>query len=481
VPGSLLSLIDVGREAAAVGNVVLAARHYLAALARASRLEQRLLHSELHALVEAHGPAMTAAERTLITAWLTDTAQGLLADQRTALAHQLTRSSPAAPPPPAGRVNVLFVSSRLMAGQPFGLVQPVDILIEPGGERVILEHAADDEAVFAGFQQAVWAAQQLLLARGDLPSARERFPVGVTVRGVVPYIPRALPVTGPSIGLGAAVGVVSQILDRPVPASMAFTGRVDPKGQLHPVGGVAAKIEAAADKGIRTIFVPAANAADVPAELAARLEVIPSAELSSVITAVFGVTPSLGQPRVLRLVGPGPARTRWLFTCVGKADPWGQYLDRDRHGVSRQVQEEGPILTLCRVLEPAGVTLIHTVSGPDNDYRDKAEAVARFLTAADPGRQVALVPLPAVADPTHYGELVPAMSEAVRAAIESVAQPDTEFFANLSSGSPQMETSWHLLRIAGRLPLRLLQVREDRFTPADESRVREVELPPIAR
>jgi hypothetical protein len=88
---------------------------------------------------------------------------------------------------------------------------------------------------------------------------------------------------------------------------------------------------------------------------------------------------------------------------------------------------------------------------------------------------VVLAPLAGVADPTEYTRLLPAMRTAVQAGLARAGNANV--YANLSSGSPQMETSWHLLRVAEQLPLRLLQVREERFTPAGESRVREVELP----
>ena len=474
----LLPLLDACREAAAVGNVVLAAHHHLAALAGASRLERRLLHGELRALVEAYGPELSRGERALLTAWLGETDRGPFAAERAALVQALARTDRPESPPPPGRVNALFVSSALVDGRRFGIVQPVDILVEPGGERVILEHAADDEAVFAGFQQAVWAAQQFLLAGSGPAAPRAGFPV--TIRGVLPRIPRALPVTGPSIGLAAAVGVISHFLDRPVPSSVAFTGRVDPKGRLHPVGGLATKLEAAMQKGIRRVFVPRDSAGEAPPTPGTAMEVIPSADLPAVVTAVFGQ--ALGTRVETGAVPPGlgsgwgiDRSARWLLTFVGKADPWGQYLDHERHGIPRHVQEEGPILTLCRVLDPAGVTLLHTVTGPDNDFRDRAMAVARFLGAADPGRRIVQAPL-SVADPTDYGELLPAMRQAVAAAM-AAAPAGAAFFANLSSGSPQMETSWHLLRAGGGLPLRLLQVREGRFMPAGQSRVREVELP----
>jgi len=471
----LLASIEACREVAAIGNPVLAVRHLLAALSCTGRLKQRVIVTELRTLVEEQAAMLTSSEHELIAAALAKADRGPLGPEVSAIAHSLTLGRRDAMPVPVGRVNALFVSSRLLAGQAFGLVQPVDILLEPEGERVILEHAADDEAVFAGFQQAVWAAQQFLHARAAVPATR------TSVRGVLPRIPRVLPVTGPSIGLAAAIGVISQMLDQPVPAATAFTGRVDPKGGLHAVGGLAAKLAAASDKGVLRVFVPRDNAGDVPRGLSG-LEVVPVADLAAVVARVFDAPVSRGGSMLIggRAQGIAPtapvrARARWLVTCVGKADPWGQYLDRARHGVPREIQEEGPILTLCRVLEPAGVILLHTTVGDDNDFRDKAESVARFLRAADPECTVVLAPLAGVADPTEYAQLMPAMRAAIQAGLAKAG--DADLYASLSSGSPQMETSWHLLRVADRLPLRLLQVREERFTPAGESRVREVELP----
>lgn len=467
----LLRLLESADRPLSLGNVGLVFREYVEALRHASRAEQRLLFAEIRRAVEAFGDGLTVRERLALRELLSNAAERSPLDaERHALLARLETLPTRVRLEVQGRANVLLVSSQEFEGRPFGVVQPLDVLCEPGGDRIVLEHAADDDAVFKGFQQAIWAAKQCLLRVAGDAAIPERF-VGATVRGILPYVPNALPVAGPSIGLGAAVAAVSTFLGRPVAPEIAFTGWVDPQGRVHSVGALREKITAAFDKGIREVFVPAQEAEDLSAALQSSIEIHRVESLDEVIRRLFDVHPP--SPREsLQLREIEGERRRVLFSCVGKADPFGRYLDRDRRPVEREVQEEGPILAVCRALRPDAAAIFYTSRGPFNDYSEQACAVAASLE--DAGCRAMTAPLTSVSDPSDYSEIVPALSAAAANAIHTLGHDDFDLFVNLSSGSPQMETTWHLLRDIGRHPTRLLQVRESRFVTPGESRVREV-------
>ncbi|MBT9177269.1 MAG: Lon protease 2 [Firmicutes bacterium] len=71
--------------------------------------------------------------------------------------------------------------------------------------------------------------------------------------------PGGTPVDGPSAGVAMAVGSYSAIKQLAVSNLVAMTGEVSVRGFVKPVGGVAAKLEAAALAGVRKALLPAEN------------------------------------------------------------------------------------------------------------------------------------------------------------------------------------------------------------------------------
>jgi len=71
--------------------------------------------------------------------------------------------------------------------------------------------------------------------------------------------PGGTPVDGPSAGVAMAVGSYSAIKRLAVDNFVAMTGEVSVRGVVKPVGGVAAKLEAAALAGVKKALIPAEN------------------------------------------------------------------------------------------------------------------------------------------------------------------------------------------------------------------------------
>ena len=68
-----------------------------------------------------------------------------------------------------------------------------------------------------------------------------------------------MPVDGPSAGTAVFAACYSALRGQPVGNQFAFTGELSIKGLVKPVGGVAAKIEAAQRAGAKTVFIPKQN------------------------------------------------------------------------------------------------------------------------------------------------------------------------------------------------------------------------------
>jgi Lon-like ATP-dependent protease len=70
-------------------------------------------------------------------------------------------------------------------------------------------------------------------------------------------------VDGDSASITIATAVISALENIPIHQDLAMTGSLSVRGEVLPIGGVTAKIEAAARSGIKTVIIPRANMQDV--------------------------------------------------------------------------------------------------------------------------------------------------------------------------------------------------------------------------
>ena len=70
-------------------------------------------------------------------------------------------------------------------------------------------------------------------------------------------------VDGDSVSITIATAIISALENIPIRQDLAMTGSLSVRGEVLPIGGVTAKIEAAARSGIKTIVIPRANMQDV--------------------------------------------------------------------------------------------------------------------------------------------------------------------------------------------------------------------------
>ncbi len=101
-------------------------------------------------------------------------------------------------------------------------------------------------------------------------------------------------VEGDSASISVATAVISAFEDVPVDQTIAMTGSLSVRGQVLPVGGVTAKIEAAAEAGIKKVLIPKANARDVVLEerYVGKIEIIPVETLGEVLEKALVTGPN---------------------------------------------------------------------------------------------------------------------------------------------------------------------------------------------
>ncbi len=93
-------------------------------------------------------------------------------------------------------------------------------------------------------------------------------------------------VEGDSASVSIATAIISAIEDIPIDQSVAMTGSLSIRGDVLPVGGVTAKVEAAIDTGLSKVIVPASNFNDIILDEAHknRIEIIPATTIDDVLT-----------------------------------------------------------------------------------------------------------------------------------------------------------------------------------------------------
>jgi Lon-like ATP-dependent protease len=97
--------------------------------------------------------------------------------------------------------------------------------------------------------------------------------------------PGGVPTDGPSAGVAICVGIYSAITNKQVDHRIAMTGEISLHGDVKPVGGVVAKVEAAHRAGAKKVLIPQDNWQEIFRE--AQIEVIPVKHLKEVIRLAF--------------------------------------------------------------------------------------------------------------------------------------------------------------------------------------------------
>lgn len=96
----------------------------------------------------------------------------------------------------------------------------------------------------------------------------------------------AVPKDGPSAGVTLVTAIASELSGKPVRNDIAMTGEVTLRGKVLPIGGLKEKTMAAYTAGVKSVFIPADNEADledIDPIVRENLEFIPCTDVSQVL------------------------------------------------------------------------------------------------------------------------------------------------------------------------------------------------------
>ena len=146
-----------------------------------------------------------------------------------------------------------------------------------------------------------------------------------------------------------------------------------------------------------------------------------------------------------------------LISCVGNRDPYAE-----------ETTTEGPILTAARFFTPEYIYLLPTAQriGVSNTYRN-AEETKKELEDIFPESEVFIKSLD-VRDPTDYNQV----RAEIRRNLENIygewSNEDNQYNNVVSSGTPQMQAVWLLLKDIGFLRGSMHRVIEPKFAKSDK-------------
>jgi Lon-like ATP-dependent protease len=172
-----------------------------------------------------------------------------------------------------GRVNGLAVIGEAAALS--GIILPIEAQVTPGGkEKEIIATGKLGEIA----KEAVKNVSAIVKNYFGL-DIREKFDI------YVQFLQTYEGVEGDSASIAVATAIISALKKLPIKQSYAMTGSLSVRGDVLPIGGVSAKVEAAIDAGLKSVIVPKSNMQDivVDQDKLKKIKIIPVSNIMEVL------------------------------------------------------------------------------------------------------------------------------------------------------------------------------------------------------
>ncbi len=171
-----------------------------------------------------------------------------------------------------GRVNGLAVIGG--GGSYSGIILPIESEVAPGGkEKEIIATGKLGEIA----KEAVKNVSAII---------KKRFGKDLKNYDIyVQFLQTYEGVEGDSASIAVATSIISALTKVPVRQDTAMTGSLSVRGEVLPIGGVSAKIEAAIEVGLKRVIVPKSNIQDIVVDKKKleKIKVIPVQTISEVL------------------------------------------------------------------------------------------------------------------------------------------------------------------------------------------------------
>jgi len=183
-----------------------------------------------------------------------------------------------------GRVNGLAV----IGGEDVfsGIILPIESEVTPGGKEkeIIATGKLGDIA-----KEAVKNVSAII-KRYFGEDIKEKYDI------YVQFLQTHEGVEGDSASIAVATSIISALKKVPIKQDIAMTGSLSVRGDVLPIGGVSAKVEAAIEAGIKQVLVPKSNLKDIvlSKEKLNKIKIIPVEHISEVMKIALDWTGKKG-------------------------------------------------------------------------------------------------------------------------------------------------------------------------------------------
>ncbi len=176
-----------------------------------------------------------------------------------------------------GRVNGLAVIGD--GGAYSGIILPIESAVTPGGK--------ESEIVATGKLGEI--AKEAIKNVSAIIKKYFGEDIKETYDIYVQFLQTYEGVEGDSASIAVATSVISALKQIPIKQDCAMTGSLSVRGEVLPIGGVTAKVEAAIEAGIKKVIVPKSNLQDIvlSEEDLKKIKIVPVEHISEVLLEVL--------------------------------------------------------------------------------------------------------------------------------------------------------------------------------------------------
>lgn len=172
-----------------------------------------------------------------------------------------------------GRVNGLAVIGG--ADSYSGIILPIESEVTPGGkEREIVATGKLGDIAKEAVKNV-----SAIIKKYFGEDIKEKYDI------YVQFLQTYEGVEGDSASIAVATSIISALKEIPVRQDTAMTGSLSVRGEVLPIGGVSAKVEAAIEAGIKNVIVPESNLKDIviDKEKLSQIRIIPVQRIEDVL------------------------------------------------------------------------------------------------------------------------------------------------------------------------------------------------------
>ncbi len=189
------------------------------------------------------------------------------------------------------RLHVGLVNGLAVCGDSQGMVMDVEVTVLPrsaGTGTLTVTGIVESQELETRGQRLIRTSSARASIQNMLTVLKRFYQIDTSAYDVHINFPGGTPIDGPSAGTAILAAVYSAICQAPISNRIAMTGEISIHGSVLPVGGVAAKVAAAAKAGIKTVFIPKDNCENlchIPG-----IEIVPVTHISEIFSRLFGST-----------------------------------------------------------------------------------------------------------------------------------------------------------------------------------------------